>query len=136
MAYLRGVPPPPAAPPAAVVPAATPAPTPIPQATLPSGVRIVVERAGTGEGLAKRERATFRFTMQTPDGRVLDTGEIEFAPGTGESFPGLEDGVLGMTTGEKRRITLPPTAVALGRAPQGIPPDTPLEFHIERLEGS
>jgi FKBP-type peptidyl-prolyl cis-trans isomerase SlyD len=55
---------------------------------------------------------TFDFTLTLDGGEVADTtqGEmpLRFIVGEGQLLPGLEDAMIGMTTGEERDITLNP----------------------------
>lgn len=51
------------------------------------------------------------FTGKLEDGTVFDTSEdgasLEIKVGGGEFLPGLEKGVLGMSVGEKKTISIP-----------------------------
>ncbi len=52
------------------------------------------------------------YTGTLEDGSEFDSSEgknpIEFTVGSGNLIPGFENGVLGMTIGDKKTITIPP----------------------------
>jgi peptidylprolyl isomerase len=62
---------------------------------------------------------------------------FSFTIGAGQVIPGWEQGVLGMTVGEVRKLTIPPD-LAYGSSGAGgvIPPNATLIFTIELLEVS
>ena len=65
----------------------------------------------------------------------LDRGEpFEFTLGAGEVIKGLDEGIVGMKKGGKRRLTIPPE---MGYSSSGagwiIPPNATLIFEVELL---
>ncbi len=86
------------------------------------------------------------------DGTQFDSSvgsdPLEFTIGTGQLIPGFENGVLGMTVGEKRTVTLPP-AEAYGekneelilnidkrRLPEGVEPKVGLLLQTQQADGN
>ncbi|MBI3593022.1 MAG: FKBP-type peptidyl-prolyl cis-trans isomerase [Nitrospirae bacterium] len=51
------------------------------------------------------------YTGRLEDGTIFDSSEggkpLEFTVGSGEIIPGLEEGVIGMASGESKTITIP-----------------------------
>jgi len=66
----------------------------------------------------------------------LDRGEpFQFTLGIGQVIRGWDEGIIGMKTGEKRKLTIPPE---LGYGTEGIsgkiPPNATLIFEVELLK--
>jgi len=77
-------------------------------------------------GAKRGDRVLFHYVARLEDGRVVDTsreeiakahgihvtgreyGPIEIVLGRGEVIPGLEEALLGMEPGERKRVVLPP----------------------------
>lgn len=61
-----------------------------------------------------------------------DRGEpITFTVGAGQLIKGFDDGVLGMTVGEKRTLTIPPEKGYGANQVGPIPPNSTLIFEVE-----
>jgi FKBP-type peptidyl-prolyl cis-trans isomerase len=78
------------------------------------------------------------YTGWLADGTRFDTsadrGPFEFVLGTGAVIPGWEEGLVGMRTGGRRRLVIPP-ALAYGRDGYGvIPPYATLVFETHMVE--
>src|SRR5690606_2645472 len=94
---------------------------------------------GTGEEAVHGKAVTVHYTGTLTDGSKFDSsvdrGEpFVFPLGAGRVIQGWDRGVVGMTVGGKRRLTIPPE---LGYGPRGFPPVIPanatLIFEIELL---
>ena len=103
----------------------------------PSGLRWVVNRAGTGPRPAPGSTAVVNVRGRFLNGRYfantdLTGGAEEFPVGTGMILPGLDEAILDMTTGELRTVIVPPE-LAYGDRGVGdiIPPHSFLVFVIE-----
>lgn len=105
----------------------------------PTGLYVrVLEEGEDGPAVSAGDRVSVHYTGWLPDGREFDSsrdGEpLVFNPGTGQVIAGWDEGVLGMTPGERRRLVIPPE---LGYGPRGaggvIPPDATLVFEVEVL---
>ncbi|MDX1566809.1 MAG: FKBP-type peptidyl-prolyl cis-trans isomerase [Longimicrobiales bacterium] len=100
----------------------------------------VLEEGEDGPEVEPGSTATVHYTGWLPDGTRFDTsrerGEpFVFTVGRGQVIAGWDEGVLGMTPGERRRLVLPPS---LGYGSRGagngvIPPNSPLVFEVEAL---
>jgi peptidylprolyl isomerase len=88
--------------------------------TTPTGVKSVVEHAGSGERLAAGAKVTVRYTGQLLDGRPfassIDSGRptagtaaevFEFVVGTTHVTAGLDEAIADMRVGERRIVIVP-----------------------------
>ena len=87
------------------------------------------------------------YTGQLADGSVFDSSQggepLEFTIGQGQMIPGFEQGVLGMTQGESKTITIPASQAYGPHRPERIiqidrsqmPSELPLEIG-SRLQGN
>ena len=83
---------------------------------------------------------TVNYTGSLENGTVFDTSldpgrePFRFTLGTGQVIAGWDQGVLGMKTGEKRKLTISPE-LGYGNQDMGvIPPNSTLIFEIDLLE--
>ena len=104
--------------------------------TTASGLKITHVAAGN-PAAQKGDTVWVNYTGKLADGKVFDTsskrGEpIEFPLGAGQVIKGWDEGIAGMTIGEKRVLTIPPD---LGYGARGagdvIPPNATLTFDVE-----
>lgn len=95
--------------------------------------------AGSGEAARLHATASVHYIGWLADGLLFDesrpTGQpFTFTIGTGQVIPGWDQGILGMKTGGRRQIVVPPV---LGYGAKGaggvIPPNATLRFEIELL---
>ena len=95
-----------------------------------------------GEGKAANwgETVVVNYKGTLADGTEIDNSytankPLVFIPGKGTVIKGLEEGVIGMKVGGKRKITIPPD---LGYGPEGagsrIPGNSFLIFEVQLLE--
>ena len=83
---------------------------------------------------------TVNYTGSLENGTVFDSSlnpgrePFRFTLGVGQVIAGWDQGVLGMKTGEKRKLTIPPE-LGYGNQDMGvIPPNSTLIFEIDLLE--
>ena len=80
---------------------------------LATTVLILSAAAGCGGGKMAQDGDTVKvhYTGTLADGSQFDSSEgrapLEFTLGQGQLIPGFEKAVLGMTTGQKKTVTLP-----------------------------
>ena len=103
---------------------------------------IEILTAGSGEVAETGHRVKVHYEGQLTDGTVFDASRpkgqaFSFTIGANQVIPGWEQGVMGMTVGEVRKVTIPPE-LAYGSSGAGdvIPPNAALIFTIELLEVS
>lgn len=88
------------------------------------------ERSATGDTIR------IHYTGTLEDGRIIDTSltrdPLVVELGKRQVIPGLEQGLLDMCVGEKRRLVIPPH-LAYGKrgSPPAVPADAVLQFEVE-----
>lgn len=115
-------------------------PLPEEQNKMTESLKIEILKEGTGKEIAIGDTAVVHYTGTLLDGTKfdssLDRGQpFLFKLGEGRVIAGWEQGVLGMKTGEKRKLFIP-SDLAYGASGAGgiIPPNAPLIFEVELLE--
>ena len=109
-----------------------PDPTPSP------GGQLMVEdlTIGTGPTALVGDTVTIHYIGRFTNGQIFDNSydrgaPISFRLGAGQVIAGVDQGVVGMKVGGKRRLTIPPN-LAYGSQGQGsIPPNSTLVFEID-----
>ncbi len=123
----------------AAIPTTGAQPAERPVVVLPSGLRYVDLRAGTGPVVAQRAMVRVHYEGRLRDGTVFDSsrkrGEpATFRVGVGQLIKGWEQGVPGMRVGGIRRLFIP---AELGYGERGVRPMIPggseLIFDVELL---
>jgi len=95
---------------------------------------------GSGPTPIKGQTIAVHYKGMFLDGKVFDQSAlrgkpIEFRAGMGEVIPGWDLVVLGMKTGEKRFVVIPPELAYGDRGAGGvIPPNAYLSFEMELVE--
>ena len=91
---------------------------------------------GTGPVVAIGRQVSVHYAGWHADGKSFDQSgpndaPFSFTPGAGEVIKGWDEGVVGMQTGGKRQLIIPPTLGygAEGRGP--IPPNAVLVFTVD-----
>jgi FKBP-type peptidyl-prolyl cis-trans isomerase len=113
-------------------------PTPV-----PTPGQLVVEdiTVGTGPTALANDTVTIHYVGRFTNGQVFDNSydrgqPITFRLGAGQVIPGVDQGVVGMRVGGKRRLTVPPN-LAYGSQGQGsIPPNATLVFEIDLISAT
>lgn len=101
-------------------------------------VKIETLRPGSGNEAKKGSSVTVHYTGTLTSGKKFDSsigrGPFSFRLGSGQVIQGWEQGILGMKTGEKRRLTIPPELGYGSRAVGQIPANSTLIFEVELLK--
>ena len=110
--------------------------------TTKSGLKYEILKAGDKKkGVAKAgQSVTVHYTGTLKSGKKFDSSldrgtPFTFPLGRGRVIKGWDEGVAGMTIGEKRKLTIPPD-LGYGKRGAGsaIPPNSTLIFDVELLK--
>ena len=102
--------------------------------TTPSGLIITQVSAGAGPLAKPGQYVTIHETMSVAGGRVAFTTEgrepVRFLLGGKQAIDGLDEGVTGMTVGERRRLVVPPALSRRSDYPPGLSPNDVLYYDV------
>ncbi len=124
------------------IPAASPPPVDVNAETFTTenGVQVIVIEKGSKEDPTQAGDAiSMDYTgWLTANGAMFDSSydrceQFNFALGNGEVIRGWDEGILGMSPGDVRRLIIPPE-LAYGEQPRGsIPANSSLTFDVELI---
>lgn len=101
-----------------------------------SGLTIV-EVAPGEPGAKDGDIVWVNYTGTLKDGTEFDSSKgrdpIRFTLGKGEVIKGWDEGVKGMTVGQKRKLVIPPNLGYGANAAGKIPPNSELHFDVELI---
>ena len=105
------------------------------------GVKVEIERQGTGSEVISSNVVTVNYVGTLPNGTKFDSSydrnqAFSFTVGTGQVIKGWDVGIIGMKVGEKRKLTIPPEMAygVQGFPAAGIPQNATLVFEVELLK--
>jgi FKBP-type peptidyl-prolyl cis-trans isomerase len=105
----------------------------------PDGLQYVDLKTGSGVQAKQGDQVQVQYTLFTTDGNKLQSSrgtgspvQLTLSTGSSGGIPGFVEGVVGMHTGGRRRLVVPPSLGygAQGQPPQ-IPPNATLVFIVE-----
>ena len=103
-------------------------------------LKIEILKQGVGPEAQNGDTVFAHYVGTLEDGTKFDSSldrgkPFSFVLGSGQVIPGWEQGILGMKTGEKRKLTIAPE-LAYGSSGAGnkIPPNATLIFEVDLLE--
>lgn len=108
-----------------------------------NGGGVAIEEIAAGEdGRAARtgDRVAVHYVARIAGGREFDSSlapgrhPFEFTLGAGEVVRGWDEGIPGMTTGGRRRLTITPEYGYGSRWMGSVPPNSTLVFEIELVK--
>lgn len=115
-------------------------PAPQPQNNA-SGIQITTQKEGDGDGAKAGDTVTVNYVGMFTDGKVFDSSiprgqPFVFKLGAGQVIKGWDEGLVGMKTGEKRKLVISPEFGYGARGTPGgeIPPNSTLIFEVEMLK--
>lgn len=98
-----------------------------------TGLRWYDITTGTGTGLNEGDAATVTITAWLPDGtKVWSTDDAQQITINDSLMPGLQEGLLGMTTGATRKLVIPPSLGTGFDVDGAIPAGTTLVVDVTR----
>ena len=108
-----------------------------------SGVTTTVIKEGTGATAKTGDTVSMKYTGTLSDGTVFDSnidpkfGHVQpftFTLGAGRVIKGWDEGIVGMKTGEERKLVISPDyAYGANGIPGVIPPNATLTFDVTLL---
>lgn len=103
------------------------------------GLKKEVLKAGSGTKAEAGKTVVVHYTGWLTDGKKFDSSvdrgqPFTFTLGQGMVIKGWDEGVQGMTVGEKVKLTIPPDMAYGDRGIGPIPPNSTLVFEVELLE--
>jgi FKBP-type peptidyl-prolyl cis-trans isomerase 2 len=100
--------------------------------TMPKAESTVSQQESEGLVVGENTRVTLNFVVRDDTDSVLDdmyeTTPFQFIYGQGDLPPGLEQGILGLTAGQTKKIVVPPDQ-AYGKREQ----DLVIRIHKDKL---
>ncbi|KAI9688787.1 MAG: peptidylprolyl isomerase fpr4 [Bathelium mastoideum] len=102
------------------------------------GVKMDDKKLGVGPATKKGDRVDMRYIGKLEkDGKVFDSNKkgkpFSFRLGNSEVIKGWDIGVVGMSVGGERRISVPANLAYGSKGVPGIPPNSPLVFDVKLL---
>ncbi|KAK8138432.1 FK506-binding protein 4 [Apiospora sp. TS-2023a] len=102
------------------------------------GVTIDDRKIGSGRAVKKGNKVGVRYIGKLQDGKVFDSNKkgkpFQFTAGSGQVIRGWDVGVMGMSVGGERRLTIPASLAYGSKSQPGIPGNSTLVFDIKLLE--
>jgi FKBP-type peptidyl-prolyl cis-trans isomerase len=105
--------------------------------TTSTGLKYEDLQICSGNKVQSNNTVTVTYTNSVKDGenlRILQSKQtVTFKVGAGQQIAGLEEGVIGMTVGSKRRLTILPALAygSTGDPSKSVPPAATLVYDVE-----
>jgi peptidylprolyl isomerase/FKBP-type peptidyl-prolyl cis-trans isomerase FkpA len=102
-------------------------------------LKIEDEKEGTGSAVVKGDKVEVNYIGTLLNGVKFDSSydhgqTFSFTVGGGQVIEGWDQGLIGMKTGGKRKLTIPSSMAYGSQAVGGIPANSPLIFEIELVK--
>ncbi|RYO99802.1 hypothetical protein DL764_006695 [Monosporascus ibericus] len=101
------------------------------------GVTVDDRKLGTGRAVKKGDRVDVRYIGKLQDGKVFDSNKkgkpFSFKAGDGQVIKGWDIGIVGMSVGGERRLTIPAHLAYGSKSLPGIPANSQLIFDVKLL---
>ncbi|KAL2023435.1 hypothetical protein VTK56DRAFT_2431 [Thermocarpiscus australiensis] len=102
------------------------------------GVTIDDRKLGSGRTVKAGDKVGMRYIGKLQNGKVFDSNKkgtpFTFKVGKGEVIKGWDIGIVGMSVGGERRLTIPAHLAYGSRSMPGIPANSTLIFDVKLLE--
>lgn len=110
------------------------------EVTTESGLKYANLYVGDGNLVQNGSNVLIHYSLWLSDGTKLEStydtdSPISFVIGNGEVIKGLEEGLIGMRSGGRRKLTIPPSLAygEQGNPQKNIPPNATLIYEVEVL---
>lgn len=101
-----------------------------------SGLQYEDIVVGSGPTVRQGQSVAIQYTgrLTNASGHIFDSSRTTFTLGRGQVIRGLDEGIVGMSVGGRRQLTIPPDLGYDARgAGGGIPPNATLWFEVELI---
>ncbi len=107
-------------------------------ATLPSGLKIQDFRIGTGDAVKATDEVTIHYTATLASGKEFDNTKSSGLPftfnvGRNKVIKGLDEGMIGMKAGGKRKLVMPPNLAFGSTAYSAVPANSTVTYIVELI---
>jgi FKBP-type peptidyl-prolyl cis-trans isomerase len=107
--------------------------------TTSTGLTYQVVVTGHGPAAVSGQSVRIHETTTLADGTVIystrtSNKPLKFLLGGNQVIAGVDEGVLGMKVGERRKLVIPPSLSKRSAYPANTPPDAILYYDIELVE--
>ena len=107
--------------------------------TTPSGLQYAIVEEGTGPAAEPGQLVRIHDVTTLADGTLIYSTRVSKSPlkfllGGNQVIAGVDEGVVGMRVGERRKLVVPPALSKRSEYPSNIPPDATLYYDIELVE--
>jgi hypothetical protein len=107
--------------------------------TTKTGLMYQVVVTGKGSAAASGQSVRIHEIMKLADGTLLystytNNKPVKFLLGGNQVIAGVDEGVMGMRVGERRKLIVPPALSKRSSYPANTPPDAVLYYDIELVE--
>jgi FKBP-type peptidyl-prolyl cis-trans isomerase len=104
-----------------------------------SGLNSDILREGTGSGAKTSDLLTVHYNAFLTSGQKVDSSyergrTLTFKLGAGAVIIGWDTALVGMKTGEKRKVTVPASQAYGSKGQNKVPPNATVIFEIELLK--
>ncbi len=110
------------------------------ETTTASGLKYTEIKEGSGTTATNGKKVMVHYVGTLENGKVFDSSTdknqpLSFTLGSGEMIQGLDEGILNMKVGGRRKLVIPPNLAWGSDGAQGvIPPNATVIFDIELLD--
>jgi FKBP-type peptidyl-prolyl cis-trans isomerase len=107
--------------------------------TTKTGLQYQIVVAGSGPAAQSGQSVLIHETTTLSDGTVIYStrnanNPLKFLLGGNQVIAGVDEGVIGMRVGERRKLVVPPALSKRSVYPANTPPDATLYYDIELVE--
>ncbi len=107
--------------------------------TTSTGLQYAIVSEGSGPAAKRGQSVRIHETTTLPDGTLIfstrtQNRPLKFLVGGNQVIAGVDEAVVGMKVGERRKLIVPPSLSRRSSYPSNIPPDSILHYDLELVE--